>query len=70
MSDKTKKELLQEILAKNPKTEAKFTNYYKYCFGFICEGVDFGVGGDSGDIYRLDIYPEMLLSDLIEYIED
>lgn len=63
------KEKLQKILEQNPDIKAQFTYYYKYCFSFQCEGLEFTIGGDSGDIYRLDVYPETPLAELINYIE-
>jgi hypothetical protein len=64
------KEQLQKILDKNPEAIAKFASYYKYSFSFTCEEIHFSIGGDSGDIYRLSVNPEMPLSDLIDWIED
>jgi hypothetical protein len=46
-----------------------FTNYYKYSFVFNSRAdckysIEITVGGDSGDIYRADVYPEMTLNTL------
>ncbi len=57
MSEKLKKE---EFLKQFGDVSVKFSNYYKYTFYF--KGVDEGgrlitvsIGGDSEDIYRLEV---------------
>lgn len=63
------KEKLLELLKNNPEIKAQFTSYYKYYFNFKCNELEFSIGGDSADIYRWGIDAEMLLSELINYLE-
>lgn len=66
----SKKEELKEILKNNPDAKAKLVGYFKYYFDFECEGVNFSLGGDSDDIYRLNLNELNPLRDLIGWIND
>jgi hypothetical protein len=66
----TKRESLKNILKNKPEAEAKFMYYFKYEFWFSSEGIEFSIGGDSGEIYRLDVDPVMKLSRIIELVND
>lgn len=51
---------IQEAIDKYGKIPLVFSNYYKYSFGFVGMAPDgariyMSIGGDSGDIYRLNI---------------
>lgn len=50
----------EEFIAKYGDVKVKFVSYYKYTFTYsgTCVngfGITVDVGGDSGDIYRLDV---------------
>tara|TARA_B110000008_G_C16896720_1_gene535049 strand:+ start:262 stop:516 length:255 start_codon:yes stop_codon:yes gene_type:complete len=51
----------QEVLEKYKAVKLKFNSYYKFSFAFEGKSDDgctvlASIGGDSDDIYRLDIY--------------
>ena len=58
------------IAKRNPEAVAKFEYYYKYYFYLTTymEGYcwRFAIGGESDDIYRLEVVPETLLKDILQ----
>jgi len=44
-----------EFIEKYGKEEVVFKSYYKYSFTFANDTISVSVGGNGGDIYRLDV---------------
>jgi hypothetical protein len=63
-----------EIAKRNPLAIAKFESYYKYYFYFTVAMENhiwrFAIGGESRDIYELNIGRETPLTDLLSYSID
>lgn len=69
MNEEISAEEFEKIAKNNPNAIAEFASYYKYYFNFIVEMENafwlFSVGGDSDDIYRLEVSPETTLEEIL-----
>lgn len=55
---------LKDKVVKYQAQVLSFKGYYKFSFMYSNDVIEVFAGGDSGDIYRADLKPEMTLGEL------